>query len=147
MSAGGANRWAVPVIALGGMLGAGARFALERSWPTPSGSLPWTTLGINVSGCALIGVLMVHVSESGRAHPLARPFLGVGLLGGYTTFSTYAVQVHALVASGQPFLGLAYLLGTALSALLAVAAGVVVARAAVRARRRPARRPVREEVG
>lgn len=147
MTSGDARRWVVPVIALGGMLGAAARFALERTWPAPAGAVPWATLAINVSGCAAIGVLMVHVSETGRAHPLARPFLGVGLLGGYTTFSTYAVQVHGLLASGEPVLALAYLLGTALSALLAVAAGVVAARAAVRARRRPARRPVHEEVG
>jgi CrcB protein len=145
-TSGDAHRWVVPVIALGGMLGAAARFAVERSWPAPSGSLPWATLGINVSGCALIGVLMVQVTETGKAHPLARPFLGVGLLGGYTTFSTYTVQVHGLLAAGKPVLALVYLLGTVVSALLAVGVGVLAARAAVRSRRKLARRPVQEEV-
>jgi CrcB protein len=140
-----AHRWVVPVVALGGMLGASARFAIERGWPSAGGSVPWATLCINVSGCALIGMLMVHVTETGRAHPLLRPFLGVGLLGGYTTFSTYAVQVHALLLAGEPALAAAYLFGTALAALVAVGVGVVAARTAARARHRPARAPGREE--
>jgi CrcB protein len=142
---GTARRWVVPVIALGGMLGASARFALERSWPTAADAVPWTTLGINLSGCALIGVLMVHVTEVGGTHVLLRPFVGVGVLGGYTTFSTYTVQVHGLLVAGEPGLAMAYLVGTAVTALLAVSAGVVAARASVRARRRLARRSPRAE--
>jgi len=76
----------LPVIALGGMLGASARHALELWWPASPGDWPWATLAANVSGCVLIGMLMVQVVEIGRTHPLLRPFLGVGLLGGYTTF-------------------------------------------------------------
>jgi fluoride exporter len=140
-------RWVLPAIAVGGMLGASARYAVDRAWPTGSDTLPWSTLVVNVSGCALIGLLMVHVTEVGGAHPLLRPFLGVGVLGGYTTFSTYTVQTDALLRNGHPELALVYLVGTAVSALLAVSLGVVVARASVRARRWWARpRPGREGV-
>jgi CrcB protein len=92
----GLHRWVLPVISLGGVIGATARHALELAWPTQSGTLPWATLVTNTSGCLLIGMLMVQVVEVGRAHPLLRPFLGVGILGGYTTFSTYAVQSRDL---------------------------------------------------
>jgi len=118
------------------MLGASSRYALERSWPAGDGGLPWATLGINVSGCAAMGILMVYVVEVGGAHPLLRPFLGVGVLGGYTTFSTYTVQTHALLLGGHPAEALTYLVGTLVAALAAVGAGVVLARGLRRVRRR-----------
>ena len=128
------HRWVLPVIALGGVIGASARHALELWWPPPAGGFAWATFVTNVSGCLLIGVLMVYVLEAGGAHPLLRPFVGVGLLGGYTTFSTYAVQSGTMLREGHPTLALTYLLGTLLAAMLAVAAGVVVARSARGAR-------------
>jgi fluoride exporter len=127
--------WVLPVISVGGMLGAGARYALELGWPRAPGGVPWVTLGINVSGCLLIGVLMVYVVEVGSAHPLLRPFLGVGVLGGFTTFSTYTVETHTLVTEGRPTLALGYLLGTLLAAMTAVTLGVATARGTLRARR------------
>jgi CrcB protein len=63
-----------------------------------------------------------------------RPFLGVGVLGGYTTFSTYAVQTHSLLRAHRPGLALAYLLGTLLAAMVGVAVGVAAARGLVRLR-------------
>jgi fluoride exporter len=129
----------LPVIAAGGMLGASGRYALDLTWPSAGAGLPWATLVVNLTGCALIGVLMVHVTEVGGAHPLLRPFLGVGVLGGYTTFSTYAVQTDALLREGRPELALLYFFGTVVTALAAVTLGVVAARIAVRARRWSAR--------
>jgi len=118
------------VIAAGGGLGALARYGLGRAWPTPAGGFPWATFTVNVVGCLLIGVLMVLISEVGVAHPLARPFLGVGVLGGFTTFSTYADEVRDLLRPGSAPLAFGYLAGTVLGALLAVLAGVRLARAA-----------------
>ncbi len=133
------HRSVLPVIALGGMLGAAARHGLELAWPPGPGTLPWATLLTNVSGCLLIGLLMVHVVEGGRAHPLLRPFFGVGLLGGYTTFSTYTVQTRDLLAGGREVVALVYLLGTLASAMLAVLLGVAAARGLLLARRRLSR--------
>jgi CrcB protein len=130
------HRSVVPVIALGGMVGAAARHGLELAWPAATGAVPWATLVTNVSGCLLIGLLMVHVVEGGRAHPLLRPFVGVGVLGGYTTFSTYAVQTQDLLAGGHGLVALAYLFGTLASAIVAVVLGVVAARGLLLARRR-----------
>jgi fluoride exporter len=132
------KRFVLPVIAAGGMLGAGARHAASQAWTAPSGSFPWATLGVNVAGCLLIGVLMVLVVEVGGAHPLLRPFAGVGVLGGFTTFSTYAVETTELLRDGQHVLALAYWGGTLALALVAVTLGAASARgvATTRMRRR-----------
>lgn len=126
------HRFVLPVIALGGMLGATTRYAAGEAWPAPDGSFPWATLAVNVSGCLLIGVLMVVVVERGGAHPLLRPFAGVGVLGGFTTFSTYTTETGALLRADEPALALAYWLGTLVLAVAAVALGVVTTRAALR---------------
>lgn len=125
-------------ISVGGMLGALARYGLATAWPPRPGGFPWATFAVNVSGCLLIGVLMVLIVEVWSAHRLLRPFLGVGLLGGYTTFSAYTVEIQQLVADGAARTALAYLAGTLLAALVAVYAGMTVARLATGAR--PARR-------
>lgn len=105
-------------ISAGGVLGALARYGLGVWFP----HVPWTTLVVNATGCLLIGVLMVLITG---AHPLVRPFLGVGVLGGYTTFSTYVVDVLRL---GSPATTLVYLFGTPLLAMAAVWAGTAVTR-------------------
>ncbi|WP_433010845.1 fluoride efflux transporter CrcB [Kribbella sp. CA-294648] len=120
------------VIAIGGAIGASARYLIGLSWPAPPGSLPWATVVINVTGCALIGVLMVLVSEVWVAHRLIRPFVGTGILGGFTTFSTYAVDIQQLIADGQPLTALINLLITVIGAIAAVLAGTHATRALVR---------------
>jgi CrcB protein len=125
----------VGVIALGGALGAVARWAAGTVWPHPAGTFPWSVFVVNVTGCLAIGVLLVLLTEvAGRPHRLARPFLGTGVLGGYTTFSTYAVEAERLLASGRAALALAYLFGTLAAALLAAQAGVSMTRALARRR-------------
>lgn len=110
----------VAVVAAGGALGASARYGASLLWPTAPGSFPWTTLAVNAAGCAVIGVFMVVVTEVWAAHRLVRPFFGTGVLGGFTTFSTYAVDVQRLVADGHARTGAAYLAATVLAALAAV---------------------------
>jgi fluoride exporter len=136
------GRWAVlAVVAAGGGLGALARYALTLLWPHRPGTFPWATFVTNVSGCLLIGVLMVLITEVWAAHRLLRPFLGTGILGGYTTFSTYTVDVQQLVAAGAARTGLTYLAVTVTAALAAVYTGTAVTRLATRhhPRRREAR--------
>ncbi|WP_173314337.1 fluoride efflux transporter CrcB [Streptomyces fulvorobeus] len=117
-------------IAAGGALGAVARYAALVLWPAAGGSFPWAVLGVNVTGCALIGVLMVLVAErDGAAHPLVRPFLGVGVLGGFTTFSTYAADVSKLLDRQEAPTALAYAAATLAGALGAVWAAASATRA------------------
>jgi len=110
------------------MAGASARHGLELAWPAGSTGFPWATFATNVSGCLLLGVLMVVVVEHGAGHPLLRPFLGVGVLGGFTTFSTYAVQGTVLVQAGRPVVALMYLFGTLAAALAAIGLGILCTR-------------------
>lgn len=122
------------MIAVGGALGAVARSSLAAAWPHEPDGFPWATFSVNVLGCLAIGALMVVLTEIvGRPHRLTRPFLGVGVLGGFTTFSTYAVETQHLVAAGNPELALGYLFGTVTAALLAVQVGIVIARLTTRA--------------
>lgn len=114
-------------IAAGGVAGAEARYGLSLLDRAAAG-LPWTTLAINVIGCLLIGVLMTLLGRAGRPHPLVRPLLGVGVLGGFTTFSGYAVDAQRLFAGGHPATAVAALVATPLLALPAVWLGARVAR-------------------
>ena len=119
-------------IALGGGLGALARYGLAQVLPSRPGQFPWGTFTTNVLGCFLIGVLMVVITEVWSAHRLVRPFLGVGILGGFTTFSTYAVETRGLLHPGTVGLAFGYLAGTLIGAMLAVIAGVWTTRLTVR---------------
>jgi CrcB protein len=122
-------------IALGGSLGGMARYGLELAFPAQPGRVPWATFTANVMGCLLSGVLMVLITEVWSPHRLVRPFLGVGLLGGFTTFSTYAVEVRALLVPGSAPLALGYLTGTLLSCLVATLTAVALTRLVTRALR------------
>ncbi|MEV6418250.1 fluoride efflux transporter CrcB [Streptomyces sp. NPDC051662] len=121
----------VAVVALGGAIGAAARYGASLLWPTPPGAFPWTTLTVNVVGCVVIGVFMVVISEVWAAHRLVRPFFGTGVLGGFTTFSTYAVDIRLLVGAGRPATGMAYLGLTLVAALASVWSAVWVTRRVV----------------
>lgn len=144
------ERWDILlVIAAGGALGSLARWALTASWPTGAHTLPWATGVENVSGAFLLGLLMVFVLDVWPARRYLRPFLGVGVLGGYTTFSTYMLDTHALLARGDAAQALLYLFGTLVLGLGAVWAGVLLARTGLalsaRRRRRAARRRTRRD--
>ncbi|MFJ4943718.1 CrcB family protein [Streptomyces albidoflavus] len=126
----------VPVlvaISLGGGLGAAIRYGAIVVWPTPAGAFPWTILAVNVAGCAAMGVLMALLTEVWPEAPrLVRPFLGTGVLGGFTTFSTYAVDVQTLSDGGSPGRALGTLALTVAAALAAVAGASWLTRSAVR---------------
>lgn len=117
-------------IARGGVLGAETRYGLTLILPSSKGGWPWSTFVTNLLGCLLIGVLMVLVLEEFHEHPLVSPLLGVGVLGGFTTFSTFAVDVVALARSDHYALLAGYVVGTPVLALVAAALGVRVCRMA-----------------
>lgn len=122
------GRGVVVAVAAGGAIGSAARYALALAWPTPVAGFPWATLLTNLIGCALLGALMQVIAARIAPHRLLRPFLGTGVLGGFTTFSTYAVESRSLLAAGRPGLAGAYVLGTLAGALAAVRLGMLVVR-------------------
>ena len=121
------------VIALGGAAGALLRWGIGEQWPVLPGQLPWSTLWINISGCLAIGILMALIEEVLAGRVYVRPLLGVGFLGGFTTFSTFAVETRALL-DAHPALALAYYLGTPAAAVLATILGAALVTSALRAR-------------
>jgi CrcB protein len=124
-----ASRWDILlVIAAGGALGSLARWALGETFPARRGSFPWATFGENVSGGLALGVLMVFVIDVWPPSRYMRPFLGVGVLGGFTTFSTYALDTRALVVADRAPLAAAYLFGTLAAGLASVWLGIAGAR-------------------
>lgn len=132
-------RWrqALPVlgvISVGGLLGTLSRYGVSVVIPYEPGKFAWATFGVNVVGCFLMGILMVLLDYARPGHPLLRPFLGVGVLGGFTTFSTYVLDTIRTSAEA-PRTGLAYLLGTPLAALVAVWIGVTLTRMTINRRR------------
>lgn len=113
------------VVALGGAIGGAARESVNLLL---SGSaFPWATLTVNVIGSLLIGVLMVYVVNHPE-HRYVRPFLGVGVLGGFTTFSAYAVETRGLLVAGEVPLALLYIFGSLLLAFLATWTGLRIGR-------------------
>jgi CrcB protein len=120
-------------IAAGGAIGALARYGLASAWPHEPGGFPWSTLVINVTGCFLIGVLMVIITRLTPNQRLLRPFAGVGILGGYTTFSTYIVDIYKAAEAGSPWVALGYLALTLIGAMTAVWAGTALTSRLVKA--------------
>ncbi|MCX4749229.1 CrcB family protein [Kitasatospora sp. NBC_01287] len=123
------RQWDVlAVIALGGGLGSVARYGLAHAWATPAGGFPWATFTTNIAGSLLLGLLMVYVLELWPPTRYVRPFLGVGVLGGFTTFSTYTVELRGLIATGHLSIADAYALTSLVAGLAAVWTGIVLAR-------------------
>jgi CrcB protein len=124
------------VIAAGGALGSLGRWSLGEVLSHDRGAFALSTLVANVSGALALGVLMVLVLEVWPPTRLVRPFLGVGVLGGYTTFSTSMLDTEEMLRAGRPGLAAAYLFATLGLGLVASWSGVVITRAAAEAAHR-----------
>jgi CrcB protein len=120
--------------ALGGALGALARWGLASALPSSPAGWPWATLLVNLTGCLLIGVLLAVLLARFPSSPWMRPLLATGVLGGFTTYSTFAMDAVALVDAGRPGVAVGYVVATVLGGVLAVAGGLRLGRAAVRTR-------------
>ena len=112
------------VIAVGGAIGSLARYGLLYAFPHPPGRFGWAAFAVNASGCLIIGILMVLITEARPAHRLVRPFLATGVLGGYTSFSTYVVDTQRALLAGAPEVALLYAAGTMAAAVAAAWAGI-----------------------
>lgn len=119
----------LPVIAAGGGAGSLARWGLDRV--IAGTTYPWATFTINLSGCLLIGLLMAFVLELWSQRRYVRPLVGVGFLGGFTTFSTFALETRGLAASSHALLAVVYVVASVSLGLLAAMAGLLGGRAAI----------------
>jgi CrcB protein len=111
-------------VTIAGALGVLARFALGGWLVRATGGLfPWETMIINVSGCFAIGALAGALDRGALLSPALRMALLVGFLGGYTTFSSFALEALRLVQDAQWRSAALYVLGTNAAGLVAVWAG------------------------
>ena len=109
-----------------GGLGCLARYGISSAFH--GDSLPWATFGINVAGSFLLGILLVVSGE--WLTDQTRTALGVGFLGGFTTFSTFSVQAWADIEGGEPLKAIIYVVASVILGIAAAAAGYYLARAA-----------------
>jgi CrcB protein len=124
------SEWArTLIVGSGGFVGAALRYVVgglvSRSLPP---DFPWATFLVNITGCFVIGLLAVLTEERGPVAPSTRLFLMVGVLGGYTTFSTFGYETLNLVREGSHGLAAANAVGQVLLGLAGVWAGMMVAR-------------------
>lgn len=128
---------AILLVSAGGAAGATARWWLGTALPTSTGTFPWTTFAVNVTGSFLLALLLATPAvRRPRLGPHLTPLLGPGLLGGFTTLSATSEEGRALVATGHSVLAAAYLAGTLVAALLAVALAGLLTPTAVAGGRR-----------
>ncbi len=124
----GLSAVALLAIFVGGGIGTVARYLIDAHHPLAPGAFPWPTLLINLSGSLVVG-LLVPISEhvADRA-PLVRPLLIVGFLGGWTTYSTLAIESALLAKDGDVGSGLGYLAATVFGGLTLVVVGNALGR-------------------
>lgn len=118
------------VIALGGMLGASARYGLAQWLPTGTDRFPWATFWTNLSGSFVLGLLLVLLLERFPPTRLLRPFLATGILGAFTTMSTYEVETALLIKDGHAATGVVYGVGSLIAGLALAYLGIHVGRLA-----------------
>ncbi len=123
-----ANPGVLAAIAAGGFIGTLGRYELSLAWPTPEGHFPSATFVINTSGAFLIGLVLTVIVERIGPTRYLRPFAAVGVLGGWTTMSTLAVEADTLVKGGHLALAAGYLAATMIASVAASVAGIALGR-------------------
>lgn len=116
-------------IGIGGFLGANARFLLGQEIGRRLGtSFPYGTMTINILGALAIGVVFTLLTDRVVADPVWRQFVVIGFLGGFTTFSSYAMETITLLEDGRWSSALLYVMGNNVIGLVACTVGVFLAR-------------------
>jgi len=115
-------------ILVGGALGTVARYLLEAHHPLAPGDFPWVTLMVNLTGSLAIGLLLPLTEHLTHRVPVVRVFVVVGFLGGWTTYSTLAVDAVLLARHGDAATCVAYLVATVAGGLALVVAGHALGR-------------------
>ena len=116
-------------VAVGAAIGGVGRLLISQLTVARAGpaAAPWATVFINVSGSFLIGVVLEATTRSG-AHPLWRYFLATGILGGYTTFSTFSLDTALLYERGEVGLAALYVVLSVVMGLVGLFAGLAIVR-------------------
>jgi fluoride exporter len=120
-------------VALGGAIGSVLRYQLGRGMthllgPQAVSAFPWATLTVNIVGSFAMGLLAGYLARYGEAGEPARLLLGVGLLGGFTTFSAFSLEMMLLIERGQAAQGFVYAAVSVLAGLSALYIGLIVMR-------------------
>lgn len=115
-------------IALGGMLGASGRYLVGQRLPTGAGRFPWATWWTNLSGSFLLGLLLVLLLERFPARRRLRALLATGVLGAFTTMSTYQVETALLLRHGHPLTAIVYGVGSLAAGIALAALGMLLGR-------------------
>jgi len=119
----------IALVAIGGACGAVARSLVGKAMgPTVDASVPWHTFVVNVSGAFALGMLIVFAARLGWPG-WWRPLIAVGLLGGYTTFSTFSLETVELAITGRPVTAVAYALGSVVAGVAGAGLGIAFGRA------------------
>ena len=122
------------VIAVGGMLGSSARYGMARWLPVEPGHFPWATFWTNLSGSFVLGVVLALLVErfpavgATRSGRYLRPFVATGIIGAYTTMSTYVVETALLLKDGHPATAVVYAVGSLFAGLALAYGGIRVGR-------------------
>ncbi|MDO9362042.1 MAG: fluoride efflux transporter CrcB [Sphingopyxis sp.] len=115
-------------VMIGGAIGAGARHLVGQAMLARLGpGFPWSTLSINIVGSLLMG-LLVGALARGDGGDTARLFFGVGILGGFTTFSSFSMEFWMLFERGQNAQAAAYILASVIGAIAACGLGLFIVR-------------------
>ena len=119
----------VAVVAIGGALGAAARYGVAilvaRFW---AGAFPLATFLINVSGSFILGFFATFAVEKSTLDPLWRLLVATGFVGAYTTFSTFEYETQALTETGATMIAVANIAASVIAGFAAVQLGVILAR-------------------
>ncbi len=117
------------LVMLGGALGSAARYSVGRLTLDAFGpNWPWGTLAVNIAGGLAMGLLAGFLARAGTGGENWRLLIGVGLLGGFTTFSAFTLELVGMVERGQTLAGIGYALISVVGAALALFAGLMAAR-------------------
>jgi protein CrcB len=127
-ASGRAQPGVLAVIAVGGMLGSAARYGVAQRLPVRPGRFPWATFWTNLSGSFLLGLLLVLLLERFPPTRLVRPFLASGVLGAFTTMSTYEIETALLLKDGHAVTALSYSVGSLAAGLVLAYLGILAGR-------------------
>lgn len=118
----------VMAVAAGGAVGGPARYAVDRLVPTSAAGFPWSTFAANVAGSFCLALLLVLIFAVWPPTRYLRPFVAVGVLGSFTTFSTWMVQTDQLLVRHDTAVATTYLAASVVAGMAAASLGLVLGR-------------------